>query len=384
MPARLGGALLAGLALLGGCASAPPVVPPTELGPIEREVTFARRWSASVDGAGRGRFDPWVDARRVVVADGDGRVTAFERDGGRRLWRTDLDERLASGVGGEASAPSAARLYVGSDDGVVHALDAESGEPLWSATVSSEVRVAPIEAFGAVLVRSVDGRIVALEPEDGDERWSVSNAPPALTVAGYGRPLLVDGGALVGLDDGRVLALALDSGRVIWESVLSLPSGRSEVERLVDVDADPVAGDAGIYVVNYQGRTARLEPGRGEPVWSRPMSSTAGLALAGERVVVVDEEDVLHALDRESGRTLWTNEALRGRRLSPPAATADGRALLVGDFEGYVHVLDADDGRLVGRARPASGPISARPYVDGTRVFTLGEDGEISSDDLAR
>ena len=376
--AALGGMVLA------GCASAPPAVPPTELTPITAEVTPARRWSASVEEAGRGRFEPWVDAERVVVADGKGRVTAFDRDGGRRLWVTELDERLASGVGGDANGDAATRLYVGSADGVVHAVDAATGERLWNATVSSEVRVAPVEAFGAVVVRSVDGRVVALEPEDGGERWSVSNTPPALTVAGYSRPLLVDGGALVGLDDGRVVALALDTGRAIWESVLSVPSGRSEVERLVDVDADPLVGDAGIYVVGYQGRAARLEPARGQVVWSRPMSSTAGLALAGDRLVVVDEEDGLHALERESGRELWSSESLRGRRLSPPAVLPGGDAFVVGDFEGYLHVVALDDGRLIGRTRPARGPITSRPVVDDGRVFVLGEDGRTASYDIAR
>ena len=376
-------AALCGAALVG-CASAPPAVPPTELTPITAEVTPARRWSASVEKAGRGRFEPWVDAERVVVADGKGRVTAFDRDGGRRLWVTELDERLASGVGGDANSDAATRLYVGSADGVVHAVDAATGERLWNATVSSEVRVAPVEAFGAVVVRSVDGRVVALEPEDGGERWSVSNTPPALTVAGYSRPLLVDGGALVGLDDGRVVALALDTGRAIWESVLSVPSGRSEVERLVDVDADPLVGDAGIYVVGYQGRAARLEPARGQVVWSRPMSSTAGLALAGDRLVVVDEEDGLHALERESGRELWSSESLRGRRLSPPAVLPGGDAFVVGDFEGYLHVVALDDGRLIGRTRPARGPITSRPVVDDGRVFVLGEDGRTASYDIAR
>jgi len=381
------GSLVVALTLLAaGCVSAPPAVPPTELAPIESSFTFARRWAASVEEAGRGRFEPWVDATRVVVAEGDGQVTAFERDSGTRLWRSDLGTRLASGVGGGigAGGGAAEALYVGSDDGTVHALDAATGESLWSAPASSEVRVAPVGAFGAVIVRSVDGRIVALEPDDGRERWSVSNTPPALTVAGYSRPLLVDGGVLAGLDDGRVVAFALDTGRLIWESVLSVPSGRSEVERLVDIDADPLVGDAAIYVVNYQGRAARLEPARGQVVWSVPMSSTAGLALGGDRLVVVDEEDVLHALDRESGRELWSSDALRGRRLSPPLVLDDEGAVLVGDFEGYLHAVSLEDGSLIGRARPAREPVTARPRADGDTVIVAGEDGRIAVYDIAR
>ena len=266
----------------------------------------------------------------------------------------------------------------------MHALAADGGEELWRAAMSSEVLVPPSAGFGAVVVRSVDGRVVALEPEDGEERWSVSNTPPALTLAGYGRPVPVDGGVLVGLDDGRLLALSLDSGRVIWESVLSIPSGRSEVERLVDLDADPRAGGEGIYVVNYQGRAARLEPARGRTTWSVPMSSSVGLAVAGERIVVVDEEDVLHALDRDSGRELWRSEALRGRRLSPPAVLADGAGVLLGDLEGYAHVVSLEDGSLIGRARPAKAPIVTRPIVRGEEVLVLGSDGRLGAYGVSR
>ena len=368
---------LAALLLLGGCAADPPAVPPSELVPIEPSVTLARRWSADAGEAGRGRFEPWLDEARVVAADGEGRVTAFDRRSGRRLWTRELGDTLASGVGGGDGT-----LYVGGADGTVHALSNEDGQTLWTASMSSEVLVPPVAAFGAVLVRSVDGRIVALEPADGSERWSVSNTPPALTLTGYGQPTLVAGGVLVGLDDGRLLALELASGRLIWESVLSVPSGRSEVERLVDVDADLVVDDQGIYVANYQGRAARLEPARGQVVWSVPMSSVAGLTIAGERVIVVDEEDGVHALERGSGRALWTSEALRGRRLSPPAVLPGGETIAVGDLEGYVHVLSLEDGALAGRARPARERIASRPLVDDGHVFVLGRDGRLSAHDI--
>jgi len=371
----LAAALLAGL----GCVSDPPTVPPTELTAMDAEVTLAKRWTASVGKAGRGRFEPFQDEERLIVASGDGEVTAFDRRTGMERWRTDLDTRLTSGVGGGEDA-----LYVGSVDGNVHALDAADGTVRWRVPMSSEVLVAPTAGFGAVVVRSVDGRVVALEPADGRERWSASNVPPALTVTGYGRPLLVDGGVLIGLDDGRLLALDLGTGRVIWEAVLSVPSGRSEVERLVDLDADPQVDDAGIYAVNYQGRATRLEPARGQAVWSVPLSSTAGLALGATRVLVVDEEDGLHALERETGREVWSSEALRGRRLSPPAVIDDGRAVVVGDFEGFVHVVSMDDGRLLGRVRASRQAITSRPVVDGDTFHVQGEDGRIGVYAIAR
>jgi len=136
-----------------------------------------------------------------------------------------------------------------------------------------------VAGFEAAVVRSADGRVVVLELDDGSERWIQSETPPALTLNGYSRPLLVSGGLLMGLDDGRVVALELATGRLIWETVLSVPSGRSEIERLVDIDADIAIDNEGIYVANYQGRAARLEPARGQIVWSSAMSAGAGIAL---------------------------------------------------------------------------------------------------------
>lgn len=343
--------------LIASCAAEPPLIPPTELRPISDARTLDRLWSMDAGEARRGRFLPYVSGNRVFVAGASGQVQRLDRRTGKTVWERDLDGRLASGVSGDGR-----RLYVSSSDGVVFALDAESGETLWSANASSEV-LAPVSAgFGAVVVRSADGRIVALDPVDGRERWSVSNETPALTLHGYSRPLILDGGVLVGLDDGRLLALDLANGRAIWETVLSLPSGRSEVERLVDIDADVRVDDAAIYVINYQGKAARLEPGRGQLVWSVDMSSAVGLELFEDTVVLVDDEDVLHGLDKETGQTLWSQKALRGRRLSPPAITAEGE-VVVGDLEGYLHVLSANDGKLLGRARISDEGITTRPVV---------------------
>lgn len=371
-----GSACLAGLA---GCVADPPLIPPTELTAIEPAVTLARRWKADVGESGRGRFEPLTSDEQVIMADARGKVTALDRRTGMRRWTTNLETRLASAVGGNDT-----QVFVGGTDGVVHALASDTGEVQWQASMSSEVLVAPVAAFGAVVVRSVDGRIVALEPEDGTERWSISETPPALTVTGYGRPLLVDGGVLVGLDDGRLLALSLDNGRTIWETVLSVPSGRSEVERLVDLDADPKADDEGIYVVNYQGRAARLEPARGQILWSLPFSSTRGMDIGDGRVVVVDDEDIIHALDAEDGRELWSNEALRGRRLGPPAVLADGSAMVIGDFEGFVHVVSMTDGTLTGRARASREAIDARPVVADDVVYVLAVDGKANAYEIAR
>ncbi len=355
------------------CSSDPKPEPPSSLTSITPVVETARQWRKQTDDAGRGRFEPYVDADQVVVATRDGEISSFDPANGSRQWRVDLDSNLSSGVGGDA-----ARLYVSTNNGAIIALDASNGEELWQASSSSEVLVPVVSAFNTAVVRSADGRVLALDPETGQERWSVSNTPPALTLNGYSQPLLLDGGVLVGLDDGRILALNINTGREIWESVLSIPRGRSEVERLVDIDADVLVDGAGIYVANFQGKLARLEPGRGQIQWSVPMSTTAGFTLHDNTLVVVTDNNLIQAFDKEAGQELWSTDVFEGRTLGTPAVTDSGD-IVVGDIEGYVHVLSLTDGSVIGRSRVSDTAISARPQRLDNTLFVQAGDGVIAA-----
>ncbi len=356
--------------LVAACAADEPRIPPAQLESIAQSVSVERVWSRTLDDTGRGRFEPLVTQTSVTVADKDGLVVQYDRQSGERLWRAQLDTPLLSAVGGNDE-----RIFVAGRDGWVLSLDATSGNEVWRTQVSSDVLAPVALAFDTAIVRSADGRIVRLDLADGSERWSSSWTPPALTINGYSSPLVVDGGVLLGLDDGRVLALNSANGRVLWEAVLSRPTGRSEIERMVDVDADIVVDADGIYAVNFQGRAVRLEPGRGGIDWAVDMSSTSGLAVDDTRVVIVDDEGHVHALDKNSGSTLWVQQALRGRRPSGPALIED--SVVVGDFEGYLHVLDANTGVLQGRRDVADGAIREQPVGDRRSLVVQSTEGEI-------
>ena len=371
-------ACLSGMLLIAGCASEPPPVPPAELRPTTAEVNLVRLWSSKAGEAGRGRFEPLVTDDQVIVANRRGKVSSFARETGMRRWTRELDVRLNSGVGGDDG-----KLYVSDIDGIVHALDSNTGEPLWQAAATSEILVPVVAGFDVAIVRSTDGRVVALDPSDGKERWSVSNTPPALTLNGYSRPHLLSGGVLVGLDDGRLLALKTSNGKLIWEAVISVPTGRSEVERLVDIDADIVLDEEGIYLANYQGKAARIEPARGQIVWSVPMSAGAGIGLREDSLVVIDDNDTVHRLDKQTGQSIWSNDTMPGRRLSPPAFTPAGDIVL-GDVEGYLHVLDFATGTIIGRKRLTDEPIKARPIATDDAVIVQATDGLVAAYRFAR
>jgi len=356
--------------LLGACASDPPRVPPSELAPFARTATLERSWRLNGQEAGAGRFAPHLENEAVYVAGAQGTVMRLARDRGEALWTSEPAGSLASGVGGDEAA-----VYVAGRDGEVIALDAATGEERWRSRASSEVLAPVSTGFGALVVRSADGRLAAVDPATGEERWSNSWTPPALTVNGYSRPLLLDGGLLVGLDDGRLLAMDSTNGRTLWETELGRPTGRSEVERLVDIDADVLVDGEGIYAVSFQGRVARLEPARGQIVWSVPMSSTSGLALDEDSLYVIDDESVVHALDKRDGRTRWSTDVFRGRKLSAPLRI-DGM-LIAGDLDGYVHVLDTATGEPIGRRQVADSAIRARPAGDAQGIVVQSTGGRI-------
>lgn len=360
------------LLLVSACATE-PVVPPTELSSIKIESKLDRLWTRKLEKSAKGRFEPLVLNDTVYAASRVGEVVAFDRETGKTRWKKRLKFSLSSGVGGDGNA-----VFVSTDDGAILALSATNGEILWEAQASSEV-LAPVSAgFGTVLVRSADGRLLSLDPLSGAERWSVTHTPPALTLNGYSQPKLLDGGVLVGLDDGRLLALGSADGKVLWESVVSVPSGRSEVERLSDIDGSIRFDDSAIYVANYQGKLARIEPARGEIIWSVPMSSTAGLAVTQDKVIVVGDDDELHAFDKNSGQALWNQDALKFRHLSAPQNVTDD-LIVVGDVEGYLHTVSSADGRLIGRTRVAKQSIFPEITRLNNTLLVQSADGTVAA-----
>jgi len=340
---------------------------------IKVESKLDRLWTRKLEKSTKGRFQPLVLDGVVYAASRSGEVIAIDQETGKRKWIQQIDTSLGSGVGGSGNT-----LYVSTSEGLVLAMNAADGKEIWETQASSEVLVPVSAGFGTVIVRSADGRILSLDPVNGDELWSATYTPPALTINGYSRPLLLDGGVLVGLDDGRLLALASKTGNVLWESVVSVPSGRSEVERLADLDGRIRVDDNAIYAVNYQGRLARIEPAKGQIVWSVPMSSTAGLDISDTTIFVVGDDDEVQAFDKAGGQLMWKQDALRNRRLSAPSLLGSD-LVLVGDLEGYVHILSAADGRLVGRTRVAKKPIFPEFSSTENSVIVQAADGTVAA-----
>lgn len=371
-PILLPMALLVVLGLVG-CAKDEPLIPPTPLSAIERTLATSTQWSVSVgkrDKKNVSNFRPASVGETVYAAGIDGKVSAINVNTGAVTWQRRVQSSLRSGV-----AADEARVVVANREGQLTALDSSTGETLWTYDMSSEVLSAVATGFGVVVARGADGRIVGLDGATGTERWTRTYTPPALTVYGYSPPVLLPTGVLLGLDDGKVIALSLDNGGTLWESRLTVASGRSEIERLVDIDGNILLDERYIYAAGYQGNVARLEPQRGNQLWSTALSTSVGMSQSESALYVTEETDRVIALDKESGETVWEQTALVGRKLSRPVLI--GGALAVVDFEGIVHLLDTATGKLKGRLDTGSDGQGSQPLVVDGKLLIQFPDGKL-------
>lgn len=369
--------LLVALTLaIAGCGPADTAIPPAELPDYEPGAKITTVWRQSVGSAFNRkwvRMVPAVDRDTIFAANVNGTVNAFAAEDGSRLWRVQLEEWLSAGVGVDQR-----HVYVGTAQGEVLALDRDSGEEVWRHAAGGELLAPPVSNQRLVLARSVDGRVVALSPLDGSIEWTHSSDVPSLSLRGNSTPLLVPGGVIIGLDNGRLLALDDREGQGIWQIEIAPAEGRSPIERMVDIDGHIGVGRNVIYAATYQGRIAQVEPTQGSIQWSRELSSYAGLNLDGERLYVSNADSHVLALSPDTGSTLWRQEKLHHRRLTAPVPVGDQPWLVLGDFDGFLHVITRADGRVVARKGLDGFGVLADPVaLEDNRILVQTQGGNL-------
>lgn len=365
--------LLTALAF-AGCASRGVRETPAPLPDFAAAFDVKRAWSAAIGARTRDYLGlvPRADDGMVYAAGPRGRVSAFMAATGRLKWETDLRAAIGGGVGlGENL------LAVGTRGGQVIALERDTGKHLWTASVSSEVLAPPAVAGGFVVVQTVDGRLFGLAAADGKRVWVYERTEPALSLRGTHTPVILADAVLAGFASGRLIALGLEDGGPLWEATVSQPRGRNEIERLVDVDAAPLVFPDAIYAASYQGKLVAINPRSGAVIWSRDVSTYTGLATDGVNLYLTDDKSHVLAFDRQTGASVWRQDALRGRRLSAPVVYRD--FVVFADYAGYVHWLAREDGRFVARHRVESAPVRAPAAIADETLLVATTSGTLSA-----
>ncbi len=358
--------------ILVACSGKENVREPAELRDIASPAVQPKRaWSRSVAlGDHFSRLGVAVADDALFVSSAAGQVRALVPDTGRPIWEARTQTRASAGP-----ALAGDLVLVGTLDAEVVALSRADGRERWRHTVSSEVMADPVSTLDLVIVRTVDGRLHGLERDSGALRWTFDRSVPSLTLRGLSAPLLHGGRLFVGMDNGRMAALDPDNGQLLWEQVIAAPTGRSELERLADIDADLVAADKEIYVASVGGELACVDGDTGQVLWRRSIASYSGMALVDDKLVVSDTDGRVWALDARTGAAAWKQEDLLYRRLSAPAAQGD--LVVLGDFEGYLHWLSPRDGSLVGRVRAGSAAFQGAPVTVGDQLLAYSRDGRL-------
>lgn len=362
-------------AVMVGCSSSKKELPPAELEKFSAEVELDRIWKRNV-GVGQGdlynNLTPALDGLTLYAADAKGRVVALERETGKEKWEVKLKEPLSGAVGAGGGL-----VLVGTLDGQVITLDEADGSEKWRAQVSSEVLAAPQTNGDVVVVQTQDDKLVALDISNGERRWIYESTLPVLTVRGHSEPLVDVRQVFAGLASGKVVALSAETGIPMWEQRVAQPTGRSELERMVDIDGRLLLDDQTLYVVSYQGNVAALDAQSGRPLWQHAASSYVGPGAGFGSVYISEADGTVQALDAGSATELWSTEALARRQLTAPVAFSNFVA--VGDFEGYLHLLGQTDGRMAGRVRVDGDGLRAAPLTVGDLLFVYGNSGDLAA-----
>ncbi len=401
-----GSILVALVTLAAGCSwfswlpwvDAPDVDPeePAKLVSFDEELDIKRQWRAKI-GRGLGkkylRITPAIVAERIIAADGYGHVEARDRFSGKRIWQTqthDLDRGFFSSLnfidrkdpsfisGGVGVGDGL--VLLGTTDGEIVALNVDDGSHAWTTRLGSEVLATPTTGEGLVFTQTIDGRMVALDRDSGEVRWTYDNQVPVLTLRGTSSPVYRGGIVYGGFANGKVVAFRASNGEPIWEHRVMLPEGRSELDRMVDVDSKPLVAGPAIFVGAYHGRVKGLSARDGRARWEYELSTYLDLASGYEQVYAIDEDDKITALDINSGDEIWSQNDFRLRGLSSPVAFSN--YVVVGDEEGYLHVLAQRDGRHLGRRKIDGGGIRTNPIVADSVLYIYDNSGGLHALEL--
>ncbi|MEM8844338.1 MAG: outer membrane protein assembly factor BamB [Pseudomonadota bacterium] len=348
---------------------------PTELSEIPQEVVIQKNWEVSLGGDSKKEFvqiNPHAFGDGIAFAQTKGDVAVFNSTDGQKIWSANIDSAISGGVGGNEQV-----LVLGTLDGEILGLQSNDGNKVWEQSVTSEISAISSSTGDVVVARLSDNSLLGIDLVSGEKLWTVAQTSPALTLRGANTPIITSDIVYAGMDNGKVLAISTLTGNTVWEARVSVPSGRNELQRLVDVDGQIAADDFRVYAASYHGRVVSIDKVNGRIIWARDIASVTGVTIDDNIVYVSDKDDNVWALEKDSGVSVWKQDGLLYREISAPVL--QDRVIMVGDFEGYIHILSKEDGRFIGRTRLGKAPIQTSNTGTNSVSYISDSEGRLAS-----
>ncbi|MFC3458847.1 outer membrane protein assembly factor BamB [Massilia haematophila] len=368
------------LALMTGCSTLSSLNPfsskdktnePAKLEELKATMAVRTAWKLDIGKARGYQFSPALAGNTLVVASADGAIVRVEALDGRAMWRIKAGSNLTAGVGTDGNV-----IVVGGAKGVLMAFDMD-GKALWKSQLSSEILSSPAVGEGVVVARSIDNRIVGIDARTGETKWTVQRPSPPLTLRNAPGMVVHDRDVIVAQPAGKLTSFLLATGAPRWEVEVGVARGATELERVTDIGGAPVIFESDVCAVSYQGRVSCFDLASGSPRWNRDLSSEVGVAVDQRFVFAADDRGALHAFARDTGTSVWKNDKLAFRGLSTPLSY--GRAVAVGDYQGYIHFLSREDGVFLARAALDGSAVSGTPLVAGSNLIFQTQNGTVAA-----
>jgi outer membrane protein assembly factor BamB len=366
------GLVIAIVLLCAGCASTKKNKQKS-LPSFQTTLKVDKNWSKTIDRGTYGEYlmlTPGISNDKIFAASSTGRIYAYDVQTGHKSWSVRTKLPLTSGIGSNKD-----NIFIGTGEGQVVAFDQASGKKVWLAALAGEVLAQPTVIGQSVLAKTEDGGLSALDVNNGNVLWSYKHQAPALILRGSSAPQVFGDVVLVGFATGELAALNWHNGNVIWIQQIAESHGATPVQRMIDIDVNPNVMDNTVYIATYQGKIAAVNLQSGRIIWDHDVSAYAGIAVDKARVYVSDASGAVWAFDRTSGVVVWKQDALESRDLSGPALI--GNILVVGDGKGYLHFMSQTDGHFVAREHPDKKPIIATPIVRGNKLYVYTSGGKL-------
>lgn len=349
-----------------------PKIPP--LAQFKPTANITAVWTNKLKGKVSEEFlklSPAFSGNTVFAASNTGIIESINNSTGKILWQENLKKPITTGLAANYNL-----IYAGTADGEVLAINQTNGKLVWTARVVSDILATPCATQNKVIVKAENGELTVFNAQTGIRQWSYTQEEPALILRGSSNPKVAGNIVVSGFADGKLIAFDLNSGTVLWKQQLAIPEGNSAIERMTDIDADPIISNDIIYAVAFQGDAAALNLNNGHLIWQHPLSSYAGMALGPNALYISDAKDCVWALDRFSGKVLWKQPILTYRKITGPALL--GNLVAVGDYEGYLHFFSANNGYIVARTSMDNSGIVAQPIAEGNALFAVTRAGRLT------